>query len=227
MKIANRLNELKLRGKPKATTKYEQTKDDLGRHLTKKEKPKKLYEYYICDYCNEEIRIANKWENEEGGVCKIPQSLSNIDGTIYLTLHTKCLKHVIEEFEAAKRKGKLMKEINIEDYLSSTRYTTRQELCQRTGLSDRKIRDKISVLKTKRVVIYSSGRSGYRLAKEIGSMSDIELEEEIRQVEHSLNDCKSRTKQINKQKRKYIAYLKKVEQIKLERENYSHIPRID
>ena len=37
-----------------------------------------------------------------------------------------------------------MKNINIEDYLSSTRYTTRQELEQRTGLSDRKIREKIS-----------------------------------------------------------------------------------
>lgn len=33
---------------------------------------------------------------------------------------------------------------------------------------------------------------------------------------HSLNDCKSRTKQLNKQKRKYIAYLKKAEQIMLE-----------
>lgn len=119
-----------------------------------------------------------------------------------------------------------MKEINIEDFLSSTRYTTRKELCEKTGLKDRNVRDKISKLKTKRVVIYSSSRSGYRLAKEISSMSDIEFEEEIRQIEHSLNDCKSRTKQLNKQKRKYIAYLKKAEQIKLERENYNHIPRI-
>lgn len=120
-----------------------------------------------------------------------------------------------------------MKNIDIESYLSSTRYTTRKELCEKTGLSDRTIRDLISKLKTKRVVIYSSNRSGYRLAKAIESMSDIELAEEIRQIEHSLNDCKSRTKQLNKQKRKYIAYLKKAEQIKLERENYNHIPRID
>jgi biotin operon repressor len=120
-----------------------------------------------------------------------------------------------------------MKEINIEDYLSSTRYTTRKELCEKTGLSDRNVREKISALKTKRVVIYSSNRSGYRLAKEITSMSALEYEEEIKLVEHSLNDCKSRTKQLNKQKRKYIAYLKKAEQIKLENENYNHIPRID
>ena len=120
-----------------------------------------------------------------------------------------------------------MKNINIEDYLNSTRYTTRQELVQRTGLSDRKIREKISELKKDRVVLYSSNRSGYRLAKELRSMSKIEREEEKRLVEHSLNECKSRTKQLKKQMRKYIAYLKKTEQIELEEENYSHIPRID
>ena len=120
-----------------------------------------------------------------------------------------------------------MKKINIENYLSATRFTTRKELTEKTGLSDRKVRDMISKLKTKRVVIYSSQRSGYRLAREIKSMSTIELEEELRLVEHSLNDCKSRTKQLNKQKRKYIAYLKKAEQYKMEEENYNHIPYLD
>lgn len=120
-----------------------------------------------------------------------------------------------------------MKEVNIEDYLSSTRYTTRKELCEKTGLGDRNVREKISNLKTKRVVIYSSNRSGYRLAREYTSMSRIERDEELEQIKHSLNDCKSRTKQLNKQKRKYIAYLKKAEQIELEEANYNHIPRID
>jgi len=120
-----------------------------------------------------------------------------------------------------------MKNIEIENYLSSTKYTTRKELVEKTGLSDREVRRKISELKKYRVVLYNSSRSGYRLAKELKSMSNIEREEEIRQVKHSLNDCKSRTKQLNKQKRKYIAYLKKAEQIKLEEENYNHIPRID
>lgn len=105
------------------------------------------------------------------------------------------------------------KNINIENYLSSTKYTTRKELVQATGLSDREIRSKISELKKRRVVLYSSSRSGYRLAKEITSMSSIELQEEIKQVEHSLNDCKSRTKQLKKQMRKYIAYLKKAEEL--------------
>lgn len=120
-----------------------------------------------------------------------------------------------------------MKDINIENYLSSTKYTTRKELVEKTGLCDRVVRDKISELKKSRVVLYSSNRSGYRLAREFKSMSKTEREEEVKQVKHSLNDCKSRTKQLNKQKRKYIAYLKKAEQIKLEEENYNHIPRID
>ena len=117
--------------------------------------------------------------------------------------------------------------MKIEDYLSATKYKTRKELVEATGLSDREVRRQISELKKQRVVLYSSSRSGYRLAKEIRSMSEKEREEEVKLVEHSLNDCKSRTKQLKKQMRKYIAYLKKAEQIKLEEENYNHIPRID
>lgn len=117
--------------------------------------------------------------------------------------------------------------MKIEDYLSATKHKTRKELVEATGLSDREVRRQISELKKQRVVLYSSSRSGYRLAKEIRSMSEKEREEEVKLVEHSLNDCKSRTKQLKKQMRKYIAYLKKVEQIKLEEENYNHIPRID
>ena len=120
-----------------------------------------------------------------------------------------------------------MKNIDIEKYLSSFKYTTRKELCEKTGLSDRTIRDKISNLKTKRVVIYSSQTKGYRLAKEYSSMSKIQREEELRQIQHSLNDCKSRVENIKKNMRKYIAYIKKAEQIELEEQNYNHIPRIN
>lgn len=120
-----------------------------------------------------------------------------------------------------------MKNIVIENYLSATRYYTRKELVEKTGLSDREVRRQISELKKKRVVLYSSHRSGYRLAKELRSMSEIEREEEINLVTHSLNECKSRTKQLKKQMRKYITYLKKAEQIEIEAANYNHIPRID
>lgn len=103
--------------------------------------------------------------------------------------------------------------IDIKNYLSTERYTTRKELVEKTGLSDRDIRRLISELKKERVVLYSSSRSGYRLAKELKKMTPEERAEEIDLVRHSLNDCKSRTTQLNKQKRKYIAYLKKAEQI--------------
>lgn len=116
--------------------------------------------------------------------------------------------------------------INIKDYLSTEKYTTRKELIEKTGLTDRQIREKISELKKTRVVIYSSGKSGYRLAKEFKSLTKEEREEELELVKHSLNDCKSRTKQLNKQKRKYIAYIKKAEKIMFE-ENADHIPRLD
>ena len=119
-----------------------------------------------------------------------------------------------------------IKGIDIKKYLSTERYITRKELVDATGLSDREVRSKISELKKERVVIYSSSKAGYRLAKEFKSLTKEEREEEIRLVTHSLNDCKSRTKQLNKQKRKYIAYIKKAEQIMLE-ENMNHIPRAD
>lgn len=101
MKIVNRLSFFKSRGKPTKNIKYEQ-KNGLGNHLTKKEKPKKLYEYYVCDYCGEEIKIESKWENKTGGICKIPQTLSNIDTVLYLALCNKCVIPVEKEFEYKK-----------------------------------------------------------------------------------------------------------------------------
>lgn len=119
------------------------------------------------------------------------------------------------------------KNIDIKNYLSTEKYTTQKELIEATKLTDREIRSRISELKKKRVVIYSSQSAGYRLAKELKSLTKEEREKEVDLVKHSLNDCKSRTTQLNKQKRKYIAYIKKAEQIALEEENMNHIPRID
>ena len=68
-----------------------------------------------------------------------------------------------------------------------------KELVEATGFSDRDVRSKISELKKKRVVIYSRQNTGYRLAKELKSMTKEERAAEIKEVEHSLNDCRSRT----------------------------------
>ncbi len=115
------------------------------------------------------------------------------------------------------------KVIDIKDYLSTEKYTTRKELVEATGFSDREIRSRISELKKKRVVIYSSQNTGYRLAKELKGLTKEEREKEVDLVKHSLNDCKSRTTQLNKQKRKYIAYIKKAEQIALEEDHIQGI----
>ena len=82
--------------------------------------------------------------------------------------------------------------IDIENFLSATRYITKQEIMEKTGLCERQVRDLVSKLKKKRVVIYSSQTKGWRLAKEYSSMSKIEREEELNQIKHSLNDCKTR-----------------------------------
>lgn len=119
------------------------------------------------------------------------------------------------------------KVIDIKDYLSTEKYTTRKELVEATGFSDREVRSRISELKKKRVVIYSSQNTGYRLAKELKSLTKEEREKEVDLVKHSLNDCKSRTTQLNKQKRKYIAYIKKAEQIALEETKINYIPGIE
>ena len=117
--------------------------------------------------------------------------------------------------------------IDVENFLSATRYITKQEIMEKTGLCERQVRDLVSKLKKKRVVIYSSQTKGWRLAKEYSSMSKIEREEELNQIKHSLNDCKTRVDDLKKSMRKYIAYIKKAEQIEMEEQNYNHIPRID
>lgn len=101
--------------------------------------------------------------------------------------------------------------MNIENYLSATSYKTREQLASEMGISDREVRRQISELKKKRVVIYSSNKKGYRLAKEINSMSTTEREEEVELIQHCIADIKSKKKVYNKQLRKYIAYIKMVE----------------
>lgn len=52
---------------------------------------KKEYEYYICDYCGEEIRIEESKINRTGGILKFKD--------MKLALHNRCLKSVLKEYE--------------------------------------------------------------------------------------------------------------------------------
>lgn len=221
-KIRNRLNQLQQR---KEILKYTKNKRENQESNIVSTKTTKLYDYYKCDYCRDEIRLNKKQSERTGGIVTFPHTL-----TKRRKINTCSLQQMLKQSHKriyGRGEKRKMKNMEIENYLSTTKYITRKELTEKTGLSDREVRRKISELKKHRVVLYNSSRSGYRLAKEFKSMSNQEREEEIRLVEHSLNECKSRTKQLRKQMRKYIAYIKKAEQIKLEEENYNHIPRID
>lgn len=94
---------------PKITENYEfyrdrkiekKTKYKDSSHLTN-EKKEKLYDYYTCDYCQDEIVILPKRENMTGGMVTIPYSLTG-KGPITLMLCQKCLNPALNEFEKAR-----------------------------------------------------------------------------------------------------------------------------
>lgn len=101
--------------------------------------------------------------------------------------------------------------MNIEQYLNTEYPLTRQELVEKTNLSDRKVRNEISELKQKRAVIYNSQTKGYKLAKDTDTIKLEEIEEEKKAIQHCLNDIESRKRVFNKQERVYIAHLKRLE----------------
>lgn len=117
--------------------------------------------------------------------------------------------------------------MKVEDCLSKYKFTTREELVKKMGVSDRKVREEICKLKQTRVVLYNSQIKGYRLARNFKNMSAKELEEEISMVKRCINDIESRKDVFNKQLRKYIAYLKKAEEYQMLNENEKHYPYLD
>lgn len=98
--------------------------------------------------------------------------------------------------------------IEIENYLSTDRFISKQEIADRAGISERLVRRKISELKFKRPVVFNSKTKGYRLAKHLDEMSKEEIIEEMELIQYSANEISSRVKVLNKQLRSYIAYLK-------------------
>lgn len=93
-KIRNRIDELQLR---KEITKYEKTETKHESSNVVKTERKKLYNYYKCDYCNEEIRLDIKQSERSGGIVNFPHTLTK-RGKLTLVLHNKCLNKAIKEF---------------------------------------------------------------------------------------------------------------------------------
>ena len=68
-----------------------------GRHLIKY-KDEKDYDYYICDYCGDEIKILKKRIEMAGGVVVLPKSIKK-RGEVKVVLCNKCINPVLKEFE--------------------------------------------------------------------------------------------------------------------------------
>ena len=62
-------------------------------------KNKKMYDYYICDYCGEEIIIKKKNHEMDGGIVEIPKTFFKNNRSLKLVLHNKCLNKAIKELE--------------------------------------------------------------------------------------------------------------------------------
>jgi len=117
--------------------------------------------------------------------------------------------------------------MKIEEYLSTEYFTTRKELERRTGLPDRRVRAEISKLKETVPVISHSKGKGYRLAKDFQDFNTAkEAKQELEEIVHCINEIKSRKKSLDKTKRTYEVYVKKLKNNILVLENMNHIPQI-
>lgn len=113
--------------------------------------------------------------------------------------------------------------MKIEDYLSTEYFTTRKELERRTGLSDRQVRIEISKLKEIVPVISHSNGKGYRLAKDFQDFNTSdEAKQELVEVEHCINEINSRKRSLNKTKKTYETYVRKLKNNILFLENVNH-----
>jgi len=107
--------------------------------------------------------------------------------------------------------------MDIKEYLDCSNFKTRKQLIKETGMTDRCIRRLISQLKVINTVLYNSQQSGYRLAKPLENLSREELIEELKLVNHCINDIEARKEKFNQQERQYIAYLEKGKEFLLKR----------
>lgn len=87
--------EIKYRKEPEkyAKMQYLEEKNNIV-----KRKAKKLYDYYICDYCGSEIRLDIKQTERSGGIAVLPNSLTKC-GELKVALCNKCVKDVLKQLE--------------------------------------------------------------------------------------------------------------------------------
>lgn len=64
-------------------------------------KRKKEYDYFICDFCGNEIEIKKKQEEMVGGIDVLPYSLTGMHN-LKIALCNKCVKPLLKELEKIK-----------------------------------------------------------------------------------------------------------------------------
>lgn len=89
------IDNLRYREKIPKYTKYKSSANESNIVNSKKEKD---YEYYICDYCKDEIRLNLKQHERSGGIVIFPHTLTRC-GQIQVALCNKCVKKVLKELE--------------------------------------------------------------------------------------------------------------------------------
>jgi hypothetical protein len=87
--------EIKYRKEPEKYAKMQHLEE---KNNIVKRKAKKLYDYYICDYCGSEIRLDIKQTERSGGIAVLPNSLTKC-GELKVALCNKCVKDVLKQLE--------------------------------------------------------------------------------------------------------------------------------
>lgn len=96
----------------------------------------------------------------------------------------------------------------IVDILNSNDPITKEEIGKQLNIeSDRVIRDLIAQCSMHYPVIATSNKKGYRRAKSIEILDDIELENEIEEVSHQINELRSRVACLKKRMKPLVAWL--------------------
>ena len=94
------INNLKYRKEPQKYVQMSVKNQDSN--VVNSEKVK-LYDYYICDYCKDKIRLDIKQTERSGGIAIFPHSLTKC-GELKLTLCNKCLIPAVREIERVVNK---------------------------------------------------------------------------------------------------------------------------
>ena len=120
--------------------------------------------------------------------------------------------------EAQTKEAKENYKSPIIELLLSDEPRTRQELMKILHTSDRQVRNVISTCKAHYPVISTSDKKGYRRAKDFTKLNCIDLQNEIDEVQHQINETRSRIKCLKKTLKPLIAWLSKAEKELIKKE---------